>query len=105
MEKFWFFNSAPSDPRTYQAQDFADYFGTVLTNGIVSVDSEMGLRVTAPGGNMQVDVSAGKAIIKGNRYENTDTRTLTVDLPEAAENRIDRIVLRHDLTKIGRAHV
>lgn len=102
MEKFWFFNSAPGDPRVYQAQDFANYFGLVLTSGILAVNNQMGLQVKADGTDMRVYVEPGKAIIKGNAYENTANEYLTVDLPEATENRIDRIVLRHDLTNANR---
>lgn len=102
MEKFWFFNSAPGDPRVYQAQDFANYFGLVLTSGILAVNNQMGLQVEADGTDMRVYVEPGKAIIKGNAYENTANEYLTVDLPEATENRIDRIVLRHDLTNANR---
>ena len=102
MEKFWFFNSAPGDPRVYQAQDFANYFGLVLTSGILAVNNQMGLQVEADGTDMRVYVEPGKAMIKGNAYENTANEYLTVDLPEATENRIDRIVLRHDLTNANR---
>lgn len=101
-EKFWFFNSAPGDPRIYQAQDFANYFGLVLTSGILAVKGQMGLQVESEGTDMQVYVEPGKAIIKGNAYENTANQFLTVDLPESTENRIDRIVLRHDLTNANR---
>lgn len=102
MQKYWFFNSAPGDERKYQAQDFANYFGLVLTSGILAVNNQMGLQVESDGTGMQVYVEPGKAIIKGNAYENTTNEYLTVDLPEPTEDRIDRIVLRHDLTNANR---
>lgn len=42
-----FFNSAPGDPRTYQASDFADYFGSVLSTGLLHTDNTPALEVNA----------------------------------------------------------
>lgn len=100
-QKYWFFNSAPGDPRTYQAADFARYFGEVLTSGLLSINGQMGLRVIV-GTGMQVFVEPGKAIIKGYAYQNDANEPLTLDLPEPTTNRIDRIVLRLDLSNQNR---
>ncbi|MEL3959649.1 hypothetical protein NST17_21070 [Caldifermentibacillus hisashii] len=92
-----FFNSAPGDPRTYQASDFADYFGSVLSTGLLHKDNVPGLSVSVEVGTLNTIVSPGKAIIKGYLYENTTSLTLTHSIPEPTLDRIDRIVLRLDL--------
>lgn len=101
-QNYYFFNSVAGDERTYQAQDFAEYFGTVLTSGIVSVSGQMGLKVKVAGGNMDILVEPGKAIIKGHLYENTTDEPLTLTLPGATQGRVDRIVLRLDLSSESR---
>lgn len=101
-EVSYFFNSAPGDPRKYQASDFAEYFNSVLQSGVIKENGDIGLRVTASNG-MSVSVATGKAIIKGQLYKNTTPLTLTVGLPDATANRWDRIVLRLDLTNAVRS--
>jgi hypothetical protein len=96
-EIYKFFNSAPGDPREYFASDFANYFSSVLSAGLLlDENEEYGLQVTHESG-LQTVVSPGKALIKGYSYENTTPLTLTHDLPEMTFDRIDRIVLRLDL--------
>jgi hypothetical protein len=96
MEKSIFFNSAPGDPRTYQASDFADYFGDVLSPGLLHTDSLPALQVQCDGTDLRTYVEPGKAIIQGYAYENTTNLYLQHALPEATLDRIDRIVLRLD---------
>ncbi|ANC77171.1 hypothetical protein ABE65_010305 [Fictibacillus phosphorivorans] len=91
-----FFNSAPGDLRTYQASDFADYFGNVLSSGLLHTDNIPALEVKCEGTDLRTYVEAGKAIIDGYGYENTSDLYLTHALPEATLDRIDRIVLRLD---------
>lgn len=100
-ERSLFFNSAPGDPRTYQAADFADYFGTIIASGIILDDGYLGLEATATTG-MNIQVAPGFAILEGYLYENTTPLTVTLDLPEASTNRWDRVVLRLDLTNANR---
>lgn len=100
-ERSLFFNSAPGDPRTYQAADFADYFGTIIASGIILDDGYLGLEATATTG-MNIQVAPGYAILEGYLYENTTPLTVTLDLPEASTNRWDRVVLRLDLTNANR---
>ncbi|QKS71655.1 hypothetical protein FLK61_34075 [Paenalkalicoccus suaedae] len=97
-EIFKFFNSNPAidDRRFVQAADFANYFSQVLSTGIISIDNEAGLRVTADGTNMQTTVDVGGALMEGYQYTNTTPLQLTHDLPEADTDRIDRVVLRLD---------
>lgn len=102
-EIFKFFNSAPGDERWHYASDFADYFGSVLSSGLISNgDLPVGLQVNVNAGTMTTNVSAGKALIKGYSYENTTPLTLTHSIPEQTLDRIDRIVLRLDLKNASR---
>jgi hypothetical protein len=91
-----FFNSAPGDPRTYQASDFADYFGSILSTGLLHTDNIPALEVKCDGNDLRTYVTPGKAIIQGYLYENTSNLYLDHALPEPALDRIDRIVLRLD---------
>lgn len=91
-----FFNSAPGDPRTYQASDFADYFGSVLSTGLLHTDNIPALEVKCDGNDLRTYVTPGKAIIQGYLYENTSNLYLEHALPEPTLDRIDRIVLRLD---------
>lgn len=101
-EVYKFFNSAPGDERWHYASDFADYFSSVLSAGLLlDQNQEYGLQVTYDSG-LNVKVSTGKALIKGYSYENTTDLTLTHNLPETTLDRIDRIVLRLDLKNASR---
>jgi hypothetical protein len=98
-EKFFPFDSVNAD-RVYRAEDFASFFGDVITSG-VSVATENPLAVTSAGG-LAVSLGVGKAWIKGHLYENTATMSFSV-AAGAAQPRIDRLVLRMDTAerKIG----
>ncbi|MEF7566407.1 hypothetical protein V4V35_25805, partial [Bacillus infantis] len=87
VQKSWFFNSAPGDPRTYQASDFAKYFGMVLSTGLLHTDNNPGLRVTADGTGLQTSVEPGSAIMEGYAYENTTNEVLDHSLPEIEVDR------------------
>lgn len=101
-EKSWFFNSAPGDPRVYQASDFAQYFGKVLSTGLLHIDNVPGLQVKAGGTDLRTYVEPGGAIMEGYAYENTDNVYLTHSLPEVSLDRIDRVVLRLDKKNANR---
>lgn len=102
-EIFRFFNSAPGDERWHYASDFADYFGSVLSSGLISNKNEpVGLQVTVNSGTLTTNVAIGKAIIKGYSYENTQPITLTHGIPEQTMDRIDRVVLRWNLRNSAR---
>jgi hypothetical protein len=96
MERSLFFNSAPGDERTYQASDFASYFGNVLSTGLLHTDEIPALEVKCDGTDLRTYVEPGKAIMQGYAYENTSNLYLDHALPEATLDRIDRIVLRLD---------
>lgn len=95
-EIFKFFNSAPGDERWHYASDFADYFGNVLSSGLLHKDGVPNLQVKVNPGTMQTYVEAGEALIQGYQYENTQPLFLTHGLPEPNLDRIDRIVLKLD---------
>ncbi|WP_342550464.1 hypothetical protein MKX57_17375 [Lysinibacillus sp. FSL M8-0216] len=95
-EIFKFFNSAPGDERWHYASDFADYFGDVLSSGLLHKDGTPNLQVKVNVGTMQTYVEAGKALIQGYQYHNTTPLFLAHGLPEPNLDRIDRIVLRLD---------
>lgn len=95
MEKSSFFNSVSHD-RTYKAEDWAEYFSSFIGNGVFPVPST-GLQVTANDG-MNVTVKTGKAWINGYFYFNTSDLNATLATADGQLNRIDRIVVRWDLT-------
>lgn len=102
-QRYLFFNSITGDRRLYQAQDFADYFGTILSTGLVHTETEQpGLEVSVEQGTLNTVVSPGKAIMKGHLYENTTPYTLEHRIPEPDADRIDRVVLRLDLRQSER---
>lgn len=96
-QEYIFFNSISGDRRRYTAQDLADYFGSVLSSGLLHTDDIPEMRVSVESGTMNTVVDEGKAIVKGHLYRNTTPHTLTHALPEPNADRIDRIVLRLDL--------
>lgn len=105
-EKFKFFNAQEIAPgifdREYQAADFADYFGSVLSTGLLHTNNAAGLAVSVETGTLNTVVQPGKAILKGHLYENTTALTLNHSIPEATLDRIDRVVLRLDLRNSAR---
>lgn len=96
MEKSSFFNSVSHD-RVYRAEEWAEYFASFIGNGVFPVPSN-NLQVVA-GSGMVVTVTAGKAWINGYFYYNTGDLSLTLPVADGVLNRIDRIVVRWDLTE------
>lgn len=94
MEYSSFFNSV-NDDREYEAKDFAEYFKSVLTNGVFPSPSN-NLQVNAVSG-FQVKVLSGKAFIEGYQYYNDEDLLLNIDLPDGALHRLDLIVLQLNL--------
>lgn len=95
MEKSSFFNSVSGD-RTYKAEDWAGYFASFIGNGVFPLPST-GLQVVVNDG-MIVTVRAGKAWINGYFYTNTTDLSVTLATADGQLKRIDRIVIRWDLT-------
>ncbi|MBU3216643.1 hypothetical protein LL033_17460 [Clostridium estertheticum] len=93
MEKSSFFNSVAGD-RKYKASNFADYFNSLLTNGVFPNPST-NLQVIN-NNNMTITVKTGKAWINGYQYFNDGDLTLPIAIADGVLNRIDRIVVRFD---------
>lgn len=89
------FNSIDHD-RVYKAEDWAWYFATFLANGVFPKPSD-GLQVIAYDG-MEVRVNVGYAFINGTAFRNPVSTSIKLATAEGAQNRIDRIVVRWDLT-------
>lgn len=98
MEKSSFFNSINGD-RKYKASDFAEFFNSLITNGVFPNPST-NLQVIA-NNDMTITIKAGKAWINGYIYYNDTDLILNVGVADGVLNRIDRIVLRMDT--LGRA--
>ena len=96
LEKSRFFDSV-GDDRIYQADNFAEYFRLLLTDGIKNGGTN--LKVTAPGTGMTVRVNYGEALIQGYAYwltnDGAGIKTLAIGAA-ASQPRIDRVVLRLD---------
>lgn len=105
-EKSLFFNSLPDEQsvtgydRNYNADDISDWLGVVWENGVVKTNvvsnDPQGLKVVA-GGEMIINVNAGKAAIKGKAYINSSIKSFTVaTAPTGLKARYDLIVLKYD---------
>ena len=90
-----FFNSNNND-RVYDATDFARYFGSLASNGIFYT-VPTNLQVTAVTG-MDVSVAPGSAFINGYNYYLSDAFILTLPTADGAKPRIDRVILRLDMS-------
>ena len=96
MEKSSFFQSVNHD-RVYKAEDWAGYFASFISNGIMPLPST-GLQAVADTG-MTVKLLPGKAWIDGYFYHNTDELNLPVDVADGVLSRIDRVVIRKSMTE------
>lgn len=95
MANYLPFNSIDHD-RVVKAEDWAWYFATFIGNGVFPKPTN-GLQVLADG-DMNVAVKAGCGFINGYAFRNQDDYVITIDVGDGSLNRIDRIVLRWDLT-------
>jgi hypothetical protein len=101
-EKSGFFDSTAEDPREYTADEFAEYFRRLLTDGIFNGGTN--LKVEASGTDMRIQILPGYAWIQGYMYKVYDEPLyLQHDLPDAQLDRIDRIVLRLDTSLESRS--
>lgn len=102
-EHFRFFDSAdPVNPdRTYNAQEFTDYFMSIIDTGVLQgADNE--LAISVDGSSMQSLLDTGVAFIEGRYYRNDSSLTLAHDTESLGNDRIDRIVIRLDLNTENR---
>ncbi|MBD7967772.1 hypothetical protein [Paenibacillus gallinarum] len=93
-EKSGFFDHTEDDPREYPAREWAEYFGTLITNGVLN--GGLNLNVSATGTDANVSISTGIAWIKGYRYSIYDSPLVLPIQPATTQDRIDRIILRLD---------
>lgn len=96
-----FFNSTPSDRRQYDAEEFAEVFRTFYSDGVLNGGSK--LAVYKNTASLAVQVYPGMAMVRGRWYSLTSTLTLPVPAADSAFPRVDRVVLRLDLTADVRA--
>lgn len=100
-QRYLFFNARVDEngkyDREYVASDFAKYFGSVLSSGLLHTNEVPGMSVSVEEGTLNTIVSPGQAIMRGHYYENTSNLRLNHSLPESDRDRIDRVILRLDL--------
>lgn len=105
MEKYRFFDAVEDEngvyDREYNAQEFTDYFKALVTTGIMKGAGNE-LAVTTNGSNMITSIDTGIAFILGRYYENDSSLELTHDTEVLGKSRIDRIVIRMDLSTEAR---
>ena len=97
-EHSMFFDSAVSDPRKYTSADFSEFFSLFYSNGVMMATNSDGLKVTAVQNALSVSVASGAAMINGHAYINDAPLTIALSAAHAHYARIDRIVLRLDLS-------
>ena len=104
-EKYRFFDAVQDEhgqyDREYNAQEFTDYFKALVTTGVMKGAGNE-LAAAANGSNMITTVNTGIAFLLGRYYENDSPLTLTHDTETLGNSRIDRIVVRMDLSTEAR---
>lgn len=97
MERCGFFNAKLVDgsyDRTYNAKDYNDQLGAVISTG-VRRSGDDDLKVTA-NDNMTYSVGVGRAWIQGAWYHNDATYQGTIPNANVTLPRIDRVILRYN---------
>ncbi|MEK4228972.1 hypothetical protein [Solibacillus sp. FSL H8-0538] len=87
--------------REYNAQQFTKYFGALVTTGVMKGTGNM-LAVSANGSNMVTKINTGIAFVEAKYYENDSFKELTHDTETLGNSRIDRVVIRLDLSTEAR---
>lgn len=92
-----FFDSVAGD-RTYTSAAWAQVITGLIGDGVVSGGNELAVSENSPQG-MSVLVATGKAFIQGYFFEcYSASEVVTISAADATNPRIDRIVVRRDLT-------
>ena len=89
------FNSISKD-RVYKAEDWAWYFATFIGNGVFPKPAT-GLQVIVNEG-MKITAKQGYAFINGYAYKNPTDYDITLETADGSLPRIDRIIVRWDLS-------
>lgn len=100
QERHGFFDSSGEDIRSYSSVDMATAFHALASNGVANLGAC--LQVTAEGSTMRTLVGYGTAMIEGYYYKLRDDGSgvqAFTHTTEAELDRIDRIILRLDLTE------
>ncbi|MFJ8262725.1 peptidase G2 autoproteolytic cleavage domain-containing protein [Rummeliibacillus sp. NPDC094406] len=104
-EHFSFFDPVLNEDgtydREYNAQEFTDYFGALVTTGVMKGVWNQ-LSVSADGASMQVKLNTGVAFVEAHYYKNDSLLTHVLDTEVVGKDRIDRIVIRLDLSTEAR---
>jgi hypothetical protein len=80
--------------RTYDAEQFAEYFSLIVSNGVFPTPATQLQVVATSPTSMKVNVSAGYGWINGYYCKNDGDYPLTISAANGSLNRIDAIVLR-----------
>ena len=92
-----FFDSSGGD-RIYTSDAWAQVLGAIIGDGVVASGNELTVAEASPPA-MSVRVNTGKAFIGGYYFEvHTGQETLAIGAAHATLARIDRVVVRRDLT-------
>jgi hypothetical protein len=82
--------------KSYGSESFASMFGTFINNGVVD---GFGNKLNPSfGTGMVLLIDTGRAWVRGRYYENTASVSLSISAANATNPRIDRVVLRLDVT-------
>ncbi|GIO05375.1 hypothetical protein J31TS6_14030 [Brevibacillus reuszeri] len=94
-EHYRFFDSTADDERVYTADEFAEYFRRVLTDGIFNGGTN--LKVETNGTDIRTYIQPGYAWVQGYMYKiDTEPLYLQHEYPDPNLDRIDRVVIRLD---------
>lgn len=96
MERSMFFDSTADDKRRYTSKDFADFMATFYSTGVLNGGES--LKTSRSTAGLSVDLSPGYAVINGHWYQNSAPLNLIIEAADPSYPRIDRVVLRLDLT-------
>lgn len=92
------FDSDPNGDRAVSDSDIREVFKTVWSNGVTTVKADgSDMQVQAVGG-MKVKVMPGGCVIEGALGRNTREETINIAQAHPSLKRIDRIVVRLDLS-------
>jgi len=95
-ERSRFFNSYASDVREYSSGDMAEVFKRFLGNGVIrDVGNELAV---SAGAGVSVNVATGEGMVQGYWYQNDAVKNIALASPDGTYDRIDRIMLRLDLS-------